>query len=109
MVSYSTISPALWPVTPFHVIVSCVLTLLVRLAHKGWLRRRKSGNKYIYSPPAEKQEVLGGIVSRLVKTAFGGSAEGPVAALVNTHGITEEEAEHLQDIIAQAEKKRERK
>ncbi|MHC4249018.1 MAG: BlaI/MecI/CopY family transcriptional regulator [Planctomycetota bacterium] len=90
-----------------HIARTTVMTVLARLADKGWLRRRKSGNEYIYSPAVGRDKALGGMLSRLVDTAFAGSAEGLVMTLVNARGISKEEAERLRRIIdASAGRKR---
>lgn len=82
-----------------HIARTTVMTVLARLAEKGWLRRRKSGNEYVYSPAVGRDKALGGLLSRLVDTAFAGSAEGLVMTLVNARGISREEAERLRRVI----------
>ncbi|MHC5056927.1 MAG: BlaI/MecI/CopY family transcriptional regulator [Planctomycetota bacterium] len=82
-----------------HIARTTVMTVLARLAKKGWLRRRKSGNEYVYSPAVGREKALGGMLSRLIDTAFGGSTEGLIMTLVNARGISEEEAERLRRII----------
>jgi len=76
-----------------------IMTLLVRLERKGWLKRRKSGNEFIYSAAVGRQEALGGLLRRLADTVFDGSAAGLVATLVSARGISAREAEHLRRVI----------
>lgn len=76
-----------------------VMTVLHRLSEKGWLRRRKVGNEHVYAPSVSQKEALGGMLDRLLDTAFGGSAERLVLTLVNSRGISRDEAEHLRRII----------
>jgi len=76
-----------------------VMTVLARLAEKGWLRRRKQGNEIVYSPAVPRDDALKGLVSRLVDSAFAGSAEELVMTLVAARGITGEEAARLRSII----------
>src|SRR3954462_11449889 len=72
-----------------RVARNTVQTMLVRLAAKGWLRHRQEGNAFVYAAARPRGRVLGGLVSRLVETAFGGSAssmglsplqQGPILA-----------------------------
>jgi len=81
-----------------------VMTVLSRLSDYGWLEREKSGNEFIYIPAEKKDKVLGRLVSRLVETAFAGSTKDMIMTLVSERGISNEEAEHLRKIIAEAEK-----
>src|SRR5579872_1236861 len=71
-----------------RVARNTVLTLMERLVKKGWLRRRTAGHAFSYSAAVERQVTLGRIVGRLVDTAFGGSAEGLVIALLDERGVT---------------------
>lgn len=82
-----------------RVARTTTMTLLVRLANKGWLNRRKSKNEYIYSAAVGREEARGRLLSRLVKSAFDGSAASLVMTLVNARGISQEEASHLRRII----------
>jgi hypothetical protein len=45
-------------------------------------------------------------VRRLVDTAFGGSAEGMVMALLQGRGVSKEEAERIRAMIDRAERKK---
>ena len=76
-----------------------IMTLMARLAKKGWLRRRKVGNEYVYSPTIGRKKALGDVLSRLTEIAFSGSVESMVMSLVDARGISKEEAEHLRRII----------
>lgn len=82
-----------------RVARTTTMTLLVRLARKGWLRRRRSGNEFLYSAAVDREEALGGLLSRLADTVFSGSAASLVATLVNAKGISAEEAAHLRQVI----------
>ena len=82
-----------------RVARNTVLTLMERLVKKGWLRRRAAGRAFTYSAAVERQTTLGRIVGRLVDTAFGGSAEGLVTALLDERGVTAAEAERIRELI----------
>lgn len=83
-----------------------VLTLMDRLEKKGWLRRRNEGSSHLYSPTRPKQATLGGVVKQLVDTAFSGSAEALVLALISGRGVTKEEADRIRKLIDQAQNRR---
>ena len=82
-----------------RVARTTVMTVLVRLTERGWLRRRKSGKEFLYSALVSREEAMGGVLSRMADTVFGGSAESLVEALVTARGISREEAKHLRRII----------
>lgn len=79
-----------------------VLTLMERLEKKGWLRRRIDGHVYRYSAAVGREPTLAKIVNRLVDTAFGGSAEGLLMALLDERGVTPAEAERIRAMIDKA-------
>src|SRR3954464_9313575 len=58
-----------------------VQTLVTRLADRGLLRYRREGNAFVYSAARPRQRVVGGLVARLVQSAFGGSASSLVLSL----------------------------
>ena len=82
-----------------------VLTMLNRLEEKGWLRRDAEGHAHRYRATAPRDATLGSMLSRLVETAFGGSTEGLMIALLNSRGVSREEAERIRAMIDQAEKR----
>jgi BlaI family transcriptional regulator, penicillinase repressor len=85
-----------------------VQTTLSRLAAKGWLRYRQDGNTFLYTAAQPRRRALGGLVSRLVDTAFAGSASSMVLSLIEDGRLSEEEARRIRDLIDQAAKKRQR-
>ncbi|MBI3866651.1 MAG: BlaI/MecI/CopY family transcriptional regulator [Planctomycetia bacterium] len=76
-----------------------VLTLMERLEKKGWLKRRVDGHAYRYSAAVGREATLGRIVGRLVDTAFDGSAEGLMMALLDQRGVTSAEAKRIRAMI----------
>ncbi len=81
-----------------------VLTLMTRLAKKGWLKCRPDGNSFIYSAAVERRKTLRGLVARLLETAFAGSSEGLVTALLDARNLPPDEAARIRAMIGQAEK-----
>ena len=82
-----------------------VLTMLTRLEEKGWLRRDEAGHAFRYAAAVPREATLGTMIRRLVDTAFGGSAEGLVMALLHGRGVSKEEAKKIRSMIERAEGK----
>lgn len=76
-----------------------VLTVMDRLEKKGWLRRRIEGVRHFYSAARGREETLGAMVGRLVETAFEGSAEELVVALLDGRGVSPTEAKRIRKLI----------
>jgi len=79
-----------------------VQTLLSRLERKGWLKHREQGNTFYYYAAVGQRKTLAEMIRRLVDTAFGGSSEGLVMALLDERNITAEEARRIKAMIGKA-------
>jgi BlaI family transcriptional regulator, penicillinase repressor len=84
---------------------STVLTMITRLVEKGWLCCDEEGHAFRYRAAVPREAALGTVVRRLVDTAFGGSAEGLVMALLHGRGVSKEEARRIKKMIDRAEDK----
>ena len=82
-----------------------VLTMLTRLEEKGWLSCDEEGHAFRYRATVPRDVTLGTMIGRLVDTAFGGSAEGLVMALLDGRGVSREEARRIRTMISRAEGK----
>ncbi len=82
-----------------------VQTMVTRLEEKGWIRHRTLGKTFLYSPVVSREETLGSMVDQLVETAFDGSAEGLVLALLEGRGLSKEEARRIRAMIDEADKR----
>lgn len=83
-----------------------VQTMITRLEEKGWLKQRPIGQVFHYAAAQPRGRTMGTLVSRIVETAFKGSAEGLVQALVEGRGVSREEAARIRAILKKAEEKR---
>ena len=81
-----------------------VHTLMGRLARRGWLKRRLEGHRHYYSARSSRAATLRNLVNRMMDTAFGGSVEGMVVALLRGRRLTAEEAERIRKLIDEAKK-----
>ena len=83
-----------------------VQTMVTRLEEKGWIGHRTLGKTFLYSALVSRDETLGSMVDQLVKTAFDGSAEGLVLALLQGRGLSRDEAKRIRAMIDEADKRR---
>ena len=81
-----------------------VQTMFVRLEEKGWLRHVEEGPGFRYFARRPRDSTLRRLVSRLVETAFAGSADGLVTALLQGRGVSKDEAERIRALIDAAER-----
>jgi BlaI family transcriptional regulator, penicillinase repressor len=79
-----------------------VHTLMDRLARRGWLKRRREGQSHYYSARSPQSATLRDLVGRMIETAFGGSAEELVVALLRGRRLTDEEAGRIGKLIENA-------
>jgi BlaI family transcriptional regulator, penicillinase repressor len=82
-----------------------VLTMLTRLEEKGWLERDAGEHAHRYRATVPRDATLLSMISRLVQTAFGGSAESLMVALLHGRTVSKEEASRIRTMIDQAEKR----
>jgi BlaI family penicillinase repressor len=80
-----------------------VQTMLTRLEEKGWLTHQLDGAAFRYLPVYPRETALRRLVRRLVDTAFAGSAEGLVMALLQG-GVSRDEAVRIRKMIDDAER-----
>jgi BlaI family penicillinase repressor len=80
-----------------------VQTTMLRLDERGWLKHRSEGKTFLFSAGHPRGASQRQIVRRIVDTAFQGSADGLVMTLLEERGISDEQAERIRAIIAEAE------
>ena len=68
-----------------------VLTMIVRLQERGWLHCESSEHAFRYRASSPRKVAKGMMVRRLLDSAFSGSAEGLVLALLDGRGLTVED------------------
>ena len=80
-----------------------VQTMMTRLEEKNWLVHEREGKTFRYRAAMPRAKAMSQMVSRLVATAFAGSAEDLVAALLSGRGVSGAEARRIQALIDDAE------
>lgn len=78
-----------------------IQTLMARLDERGWLEHRAEGKTFFYRAAHQRECAQRQLVDSLVQSAFGGSADGLVMALLD-NGVTEEEARRIRTMIDNA-------
>jgi len=81
---------------------------LIRIVEgKGYLKHRREGHKYVYSPLVPRQAASRQALRHMLQTFFQGSAPNAVAALLDiTRGkLSKEDIVELTALVERAEKK----
>ena len=82
-----------------QIAYTSVMTMMKNLAGKGVLSHREEDRTYFYKPLVSKKEVQKKMLKDLLDSAFQGSYEQLVNALVEPKGLTKEELKHIADDI----------
>lgn len=88
-----------------EVAYTTVMTVMKNLADKGYLKYRKDGVTYVYSPAQKPESVRFNLVKDLVKKVFKGSPKELVQTLVEGEQLSEEEREEILKMIDQIKEK----
>ncbi len=83
---------------------SSVITMLNIMHRKGFLRRRKDGKSFFFSPKVQKKDVAGGIVGDLLSRLFDGDSSAMVMNLLDTADLDGDELNELRKLIARKAK-----
>jgi len=75
-----------------------IATLLRRLEEKGYLKHRVHGKAFVYTPSAEKEEVIKRTIGDFVQRLFGGNPVPLMQHLVLHSEISDEEIEKLKHL-----------
>jgi predicted transcriptional regulator len=76
-----------------------VMTTMSIMKRKGYLKRRRDGKSFYYSPLVTEEETSRGMLSDLVERVFDGSARALMVNLLEAEGIAGGEIEELRALI----------
>ena len=76
-----------------------VMTTMNIMRRKGYLKRRRNGKSFLYSPLVSEQATSRGMLSDLVERVFDGSARALMVNLLEAEGIGGGEIEELRALI----------
>lgn len=79
-----------------------LLTLLARLADKGFVRAEKRGRSSFYTPQIPRNDYLAAQSRRFIDTICGGSLSAFASALCDS-GLTREELDELRELLRKDE------
>lgn len=82
-----------------EVAYTTIMTVMKNLADKGYLKYRKDGVTYVYSPAVEPESVRFSLVKDLVKKVFKGSPKDLVQTLVQGEDLSDSEREKIKKMI----------
>src|SRR5688500_7979189 len=83
---------------------TAVRTTMERLEEKGWLAHRVIGRTHFYRPLVSRDVSLGQRIVDIVDKACGGEPERLMAALMEYRGLTADEIQRIQSLLAAAKK-----
>lgn len=83
-----------------------VLTVMERLRKKGYLKRKKVGNTYQYSPSQPKTTLFQSLVRDFVQSVLGGSIAPFVAYLSQEAKLSDEELKELRQLVLELEERK---
>jgi BlaI family penicillinase repressor len=78
---------------------SSVITMLNIMHRKGYVRRKKEGRAFLFSPRVAKDRVTGNIIRDLMSRVFDGSAKSLVLNLLDTADLDADELADLRKLI----------
>ena len=85
-----------------------VITMLNIMHRKGFLRRRKDGTAFLFSPKVEKNSVTGKMMGDLLSRAFDGSLSAMVLNLIETADVDFDELTELRRLISRKAKEQQK-
>jgi predicted transcriptional regulator len=83
---------------------SSVITMLNIMVRKGYLRRKKEGKAFLFSPSVDKDRVTRGITGDLLSRVFDGSASAMVLNMIETADLDTDELAELRRLITRKAK-----
>ncbi len=85
---------------------SSVITMLNIMYRKGFLRRRKKGNAFLFSPKVKKENVTGRIMNDLLSRLFNGSPSAMVLNVLETTDLDSNELDEIRKLVTRKAKER---
>ena len=83
-----------------------VLTVMERLREKGFLRRKRDGRRWVYSPKEEKASLLRRFVRDFYQNTLQGTLSPFVAYLSDEIDATDDQIDELKQLVRSLEEKK---
>ena len=81
------------------VAYTTIMTVMKKLADKGYLAYEKDGATYVYEPAKSQEEVQQKLISNLVDKAFNGSPLALIQTLVKRENLSDQERDDIMKLI----------
>lgn len=81
------------------VAYTTIMTVMKNLAVKGYLKYRKEGVSYVYSPARQPDSVRSNLIEDLIKKVFKGSPKELVQTLVKSKDLSQKDLADIKNII----------
>lgn len=81
------------------VAYTTVMTIMKNLADKGYLKYRKEGASYVYSPAQKPEDVQFDLINNMITKVFKGSTSALVQSLVKNEKISPDELDDLRNMV----------
>ncbi len=85
-----------------------VITMLNIMVRKGYLRRKKEGKQFLFTPMVERKSVAGSMVGDLLSRVFDGSPSAMVLNLIENVDLDEDEVDELRRLISRKAKEQQK-
>lgn len=85
------------------VAYTTIMTVMKKLADKGYLQYREEGRTYVYSPAQEPGAVQHSLLRRLMERVFKGSPMALVQTLVQHEDLSDEDLAEIRKMIDEME------
>jgi predicted transcriptional regulator len=82
-----------------EVAYTTIMTVMKKLADKGYLEYHKDGRTYVYAPAQEPNKVQHSLLRRLMESVFEGSPMALVQTLVQHEDLSDEERAEIRKMI----------
>jgi predicted transcriptional regulator len=86
-----------------EVAYTTIMTVMKNLAEKDYLKYRKDGVTYVYSPAQQPDSVRSNLVGNLISKVFKGSPKELVQTLVKSKDLTEKDLNEIKSMIDKME------
>ncbi|PEN14009.1 BlaI family transcriptional regulator [Longibacter salinarum] len=83
------------------VAYTTVMTVLKKLAEKGYLDYRKEGRSYVYAAAVPQREVQHTLLRRLMEKVFHGSPSALVQTLIQRESLESDEQDAIRSLLDQ--------
>ncbi|WP_138429102.1 BlaI/MecI/CopY family transcriptional regulator [Fodinibius saliphilus] len=82
-----------------EVAYTTIMTVMKNLAEKGYLKYRKDGVTYVYSPAQKPESVQSSLIKDLMKKVFKGSPKQLIQTLVKSDDMTTDDLNEIKQMI----------